>query len=99
MASARHPAGGGAGLTGDTILPMAEISIRDLRNHGGEVIDRVTLGEELTITRDGKPVAQLRPLDKPPLSVTALLRRWARLPPMDPDALRRDMDASIDPSL
>ena len=78
---------------------MAEISIRDLRNHGGEVIDRVALGEELTITRDGKPVAQLRPLDKPPLSVTVLLRRWARLPPMDPEALRRDVDASVDPSL
>lgn len=78
---------------------MAEISIRDLRNHGGEVIDRVTLGEELTITRDGKPVAQLRPLDKPRLSVTVLLERWARLPRMDPDALRRDIDATMDPSL
>ena len=78
---------------------MAEISIRDLRNHGGEVIDRVALGEELTITRDGKPVAQLRPLEKPPLSVAVLLRRWARLPRMDPDGLRRDVDAVADSSL
>jgi len=78
---------------------MTEVSIRDLRNHGGEVIDRVARGEELTITRDGKPVAQLRPLDKPPLSLAALVRRWAHLPPMDPVALRRDIDASVDPSL
>ena len=78
---------------------MAEISIRDLRNHGGEVIDRVALGEELTITRDGKPVAQLRPLEKPPVTVGVLLRRWARLPRMDPEALRRDVDAVLDPSL
>lgn len=78
---------------------MPEISIRDLRNHGGEVIDRVALGEELIITRDGKPVAQLRPLDKPPLSVAVILRRWARLPRMDPDALRRDLDAVVDPRL
>lgn len=78
---------------------MAEISIRDLRNHGGEVIDRVALGEEMTVTRDGKPVAQLLPLRKPPLAVTVLLRRWARLPRMDPDALRRDVDAAVDPSL
>lgn len=78
---------------------MSEISIRDLRNHGGEVIDRVTLGEELTITRDGKPVARLQPLDKPPLPLSVLLRRWARLPAMDPDALRRDVDASVDPTL
>jgi hypothetical protein len=28
-----------------------------------------------------------------------LLRRWRRLPPMDPDALRRDLDAVIDPAL
>lgn len=77
---------------------MAEISIRELRNHGGEVIDRVALGEELTVTRDGKPVAQLRPLDKLPLSVAVLVRRWAKLPPMDPEALRRDVDAAVDPS-
>ena len=63
------------------------------------MIDRVALGEDLTITRDGKPVAQLQPLDMPPLSVAVLLRRWARLPRMDPDALRRDVDAAVDPSL
>ena len=78
---------------------MAEISIRELRNHGGEVIDRVALGEEMTVTRDGKPVAQLRPLDKPPLSITVLLRRWKKLPVMDPEALRRDLDTAVDPSL
>ncbi len=78
---------------------MTEISIRELRNHGGEVIDRVALGEEMTVTRDGKPVAQLRPLDKPPLSMTVLLRRWEKLPAMDPEALRRDLDAAVDPSL
>ena len=86
------------GLTGDTMRPVANVSIRDLRNHGGEVIDRVALGEELTVTRDGKPVAQLRPLGKPPLSVSVLLRRWAPLPRMEPDALRRDVDAAADPS-
>jgi prevent-host-death family protein len=78
---------------------VSEISIRELRNHGGEVIDRVALGEEMTVTRDGKPVAQLRPLDKPPLSTTVLLRRWAKLPAMEPEALRRDVDAAVDPSL
>ncbi len=41
---------------------MAEASIRELRNHGGEVIDRVAAGERVTITRDGKAVAELRPL-------------------------------------
>ena len=30
---------------------MDEVSIRDLRNHGGEVIDAVAAGESVTVTR------------------------------------------------
>jgi prevent-host-death family protein len=75
---------------------VTEISIRDLRNHGGEVIERVERGERLTVTRDGRPVAQLLPLDRRPQATTALLRRWSKLPAMDPDSLRRDLDDIID---
>ena len=41
---------------------MGTATMRDLRNHGGEVIDRVLAGEEVTVTRDGVAVAALRPL-------------------------------------
>lgn len=78
---------------------MDEVSIRDLRNHGGEVVDRVALGEHLTVTRDGRPVAKLQPMDRPPRSMAALARRWSKLPPMDADALRRDIDDVIDQHL
>lgn len=78
---------------------MSEASIRDLRNHGGEVIDRVLAGERITITRDGKPVAELRPLRRPPLTAEALVERFKRLPPIDPDEFRADLDAVIDPWL
>ena len=78
---------------------MAEVTIRELRNHGGDVIDRVAAGETLTVTRSGKPVAELRPLGRTPLSTAVLRERWARLPRVDPDELRRDIDAIIDPSL
>ena len=78
---------------------MAEVSIRELRNHGGEVIDRVARGEQLTVTRDGKPVAQLRPLARASATRSELLRRWSSLPAMDPIAFRRDVDAIVDPSL
>jgi len=78
---------------------MPEITIRELRNHGGEAVDRVALGEHLTVTRDGKPVAMLLPLDPPPLSSQALVNRWISLPSMDPRALRRDIDAIIDQTL
>jgi len=39
---------------------MAEVTIRELRNHGGDVVDRVAAGERLIVTRDGRPVAELR---------------------------------------
>ncbi len=78
---------------------MSEISIRELRDHGGEIVDRVAHGERLTVTRDGKRVAQLLPLERQPLSIQALQRRWLRLPPMDPNSLRHDIDATIDQEL
>jgi len=78
---------------------MAEVTIRELRNNGAAVIDRVLAGETLTVTRSGTPVAELRPVARRPLSTAALRQRWAQLPPVDPEALRRDIDALIDMSL
>jgi prevent-host-death family protein len=77
---------------------MAKVSIRDLRNHGGEVVDRAASGEQITITRSGRAVAELRPV-RPPLLAEALLSRWRRLPAVDPAALRADVDSLLDSSL
>jgi len=76
-----------------------DVSIRDLRNRGGEVVDRAASGELITITRDGKRVAELRALARPGLSAPALLERWRHLPAVDPEALRREIDEAIDPGL
>ncbi len=78
---------------------MSEVSIRDLRNHGGDVVERATRGEPITITRAGVPVAQLRPLPPSPLTAEQLLMRWRRLPSVDADALRADIDAALDSRL
>jgi prevent-host-death family protein len=78
---------------------MTEVSIRELRNHGGEVIDRVAAGERVTDTRDGRAVAELCPLGRPPVSARVLKRRWARLPALDPEVVRRDIDRVVDGSL
>ena len=78
---------------------MEEVTIRDLRNHGGEVVDRVMAGERLTVTRAGRPVAELRPVEPPALGAAAILRRWRRLRPVDQAKLRADLDAVLDPSL
>lgn len=78
---------------------MSEISIRELRNHGGDVVDRAAKGERLTITRSGKPVAELRPLDREPVSLGVLMGRRRSLPSLDPDRLRQDLDRILDPAL
>jgi len=78
---------------------MKAVAIRHLRNHGGEVVDRASRGEQVTITRAGQPVAELRPLASPPLSAETLLARWRRLPDLDPAALRADIDETLDARL
>lgn len=78
---------------------MSEVTIRDLRNHGGDVVDRVTAGELVTVTRGGRPVARLSPAARVPLRAEQLLERWRRLPPVDPEQLRADIDAVLDPTL
>ena len=35
---------------------------RDLRNENAKVIDAVTAGETFIVTRNGEPVAELRPM-------------------------------------
>jgi len=78
---------------------MTNVSIRDLRNHGGEIVERVEHGEAVQITRDGRPVAELRPLGAQRLTLPAILERFRSLPSMDPAALRRDIDSVVDMSL
>lgn len=75
------------------------MSVRELRNQGGRVLDRVERGETLTVTRDGSPVAELRPLGRRSLSTPQLVARARRLPRVDPERLRRDIDGILDQSL
>jgi prevent-host-death family protein len=76
---------------------MATVSVRDLRNHGGEVLDRVSTGEHIIITKGGRPVAELRPLPMTSgRSAEVLVDRWRHVPPIDADALRADVDECLD---
>lgn len=78
---------------------MTSVSIRELRNHGGDVVDRVVGGETLLITKSGKPVAELRPVRPRALDAGSLLARWGHVPHVDPAALRHDLDSVLDASL
>ena len=78
---------------------MGVVTIRELRNHGGDVIERVIAGERLTVTRAGEPVAELAPVPRRAARAATLLERWSRLPAVDPVAFRADVDDVIDASL
>jgi prevent-host-death family protein len=82
-------------ITSDTLDGMTDVSIRELRNQGGDVVDRAARGEQITITRAGAPVAELRSI-RAGLSAEALLARWQPLPEVDPAALRADLDELLD---
>ena len=78
---------------------MTEVRVRDLRNHGGDVLDAVLRGERVTVTRAGKPVAELRPVSAAGTPATVLLDRWKVLPVLDLASLRTDLDAVLDSAL
>ncbi|MDQ3989186.1 MAG: type II toxin-antitoxin system prevent-host-death family antitoxin [Actinomycetota bacterium] len=78
---------------------MDEVTIRDLRNRGGEVMERIERGETLIVTRAGVPVGELRPLPRPRITASALLARWRSVPAVEAEVFRADLDAVLDPSL
>ena len=75
---------------------------RELRNQNAQIIDAVAAGDTFIITRNGEPVAELRPLQRgrrrfvPKADLVPLL---AGGPHVDARAFRRDLDAAIDQSL
>ena len=78
---------------------MDTITVRELREQGSAVLDRVQAGERLLVSRAGIPVAEIRPLPQVGPDPATLLALWRDLPYVDPVAFRRDIDRIIDPSL
>lgn len=78
---------------------MESVTVRELRNHGGEVLDRVARGESLVVTRDGAEVAELVPLRRRARATAELIGARRRLPRVNLDRLRADLDQVLDPSL
>ena len=63
------------------------------------MLDRVSNGEAFVVTRDGTPVAELRPIPPQPTDAMTLLARWKRLPPVDAATFRQDLDEFLNPDL
>ena len=75
---------------------MTTVSVRSLRNEGGQVLERVVRGESLTVTLDGRPVAELRPLPGVRRTAIELIRRRRTLPAVDAERLREELDQLLD---
>jgi prevent-host-death family protein len=78
---------------------LKSVTIRDLRNRGGEILAEVARGEAVIVTRDGEPIAEIRPLPRRGLTADELLARWRHLPSIDPVRFRADIDSVVDQSL
>jgi prevent-host-death family protein len=78
------------------------IAQRDLRNDNAKVIDAVTAGETFVVTRNGQPVAELRPIRSARRTfitrdeVASLAGAAVRI---DHRRFRDDLDRSIDQGL
>jgi prevent-host-death family protein len=76
------------------------ISQRDLRNDSAAVLREVEAGETLVITRNGTPVAELRPLGPRRFVPRERLVNAARTAPrVDFARFRADVDAVLDQRL
>jgi len=75
------------------------VSVRELRNNGGAILDQVARGEAMVVTRDGTEVAELRPRRRPGLTAAELVGRRRALPRVDAVRLLRDIDDVVDQTL
>ena len=68
---------------------MADIPVTDARARLSDLVDRALRGETVRITRQGKPVAQIVPLDHQPApSDLASLRALTGAMPLQPTPSR-----------
>ena len=76
------------------------ITQRELRNDSGAVLREVQAGQTLVVTRNGVPVAELRPV--PPrrfVPRTVIADAALRAPRVDATRFRADLDTVVDHSV
>jgi prevent-host-death family protein len=74
------------------------IALRDLRNQNAQILAAVEAGASFVVTRNGTPVAELRPLARgrrPFVPRAEIAKLAAGGPRIDATAFRRDLDVAI----
>ena len=75
---------------------------RELRNQNAAIMAAVSEGETFVVTRNGTPVAELRPVARERrrfVAKAALAQAVAQSPHIDAAAFRADMDRLVDQTL
>ncbi len=76
------------------------ITQRELRNDSAAILREVQAGQTIIITRNGVPVAELRPIQPHRFVPRAVIAEAAaRAPRVDAGRFRADLDAVIDQSV
>jgi prevent-host-death family protein len=76
------------------------ITQRELRNDSAAVLREVQAGQTITISRNGVPIAELRPVPPRQFVPRAVIADAAkRAPRVDAARLRIDLDSGIDQSV
>ncbi len=76
------------------------ITQRELRNQSGAVLREVEAGRTIVVTRNGTPVAELRPIRPRRFALRATLAEAvARATRIDAARFRADLDAVVVPHL
>jgi prevent-host-death family protein len=78
------------------------IAQRDLRNQSAAIMDAVSQGESFVVTRNGVPVAELRPISTPRKEVVSkaeIAAQFAGGPRLDARQFREDLDRLVDQGL
>lgn len=76
------------------------IAQRDLRNDSADILRRVEAGEEFIVTRNGTPVAELRPAARRRgVSRRRLVDAFKGVPAVALQQLRADLDETADPTM
>lgn len=76
------------------------INQRELRNQSAEVLRTVEAGETVIVTRNGTPVAELRPIrTRRFIPRAAIASAATHAPRIDASQFRADLDAVIDQRL
>lgn len=76
------------------------ITQRELRNDSGAILREVQAGHTIIVSRNGVPVAELRPVSPRRFVPRAVLAEAARhAPRIDAKRFRADVDAAVDQSV